>query len=82
MTEPPCRQRHGKRERGHVGEAEDDAEVIDLMEALKRSIDKRKSGKSDSDADDAKPAQKSSGKAPAKKTAKKAAKKAPAKKTG
>lgn len=57
-------------------EADDDAEVIDLMEALKRSIDKRKSGKSEpsDDEDTDKPAKKSS--------SKKSSKKAPAKKTG
>jgi DNA end-binding protein Ku len=53
---------------------DDDADVVDLMEALKRSIDRKKSGRT---ADDDTPAAK---KAPAKKSAKSAAKKAPAKK--
>jgi DNA end-binding protein Ku len=55
-------------------EDEDDAEVVDLMEALRRSIDKKKAGSSGKE-----PAKKSPAKkAPAKKAA---AKKAPAKKT-
>ncbi|MCW2840807.1 MAG: Ku protein, partial [Aeromicrobium sp.] len=57
-------------------EDEDDAEVVDLMEALRRSIDKKKAGSSGKD-----PAKKSPasgrGPHPAKKAA---AKKAPAKK--
>ncbi|MGJ9422982.1 Ku protein [Aeromicrobium sp. CF3.5] len=75
----------------------DEAEVIDLMEALRRSIDKRKAGSSaDDDAKTTTPKKTSATKAPAaKKTATKkaatkkaggakkaAAKKAPAKKTG
>lgn len=60
----------------------EEADVIDLMEALKRSIDKRKGGA----ADEKKPAKKAAAKksAPAKKTAAKktTSKKAPAKKTG
>lgn len=70
--------------------ADDQAEVIDLMEALRRSIDKRKGGGDASPADKS-PAKKAAGtKSPSKKAAgkststKKAAatKKSPAKKTG
>jgi len=71
---------------GAKDDDEDDADVVDLMEALKRSIDRKKSGSSSDSGTAAKnPPRKSAGgaptpakKAPAKKTA---AKKTPAKKT-
>ncbi|MCW2771368.1 MAG: Ku protein, partial [Aeromicrobium sp.] len=67
---------------GDSDEDSDDAEVVDLMEALKRSVDRKKAARTGDTTD--KPAKKTAAKkAPAKKTATKkaATKKAPAKKT-
>ena len=61
---------------GEEGESADDAEVIDLMEALRQSVERNRAARKE-------PAKATSDKAPAKKTAakKSAAKKAPAKKS-
>ena len=66
---------------GEQDDDADDADVVDLMEALKRSIDRKKTAQKASPAK-ATPAKKAPAKKPAKKTAakKSAAKKAPAKK--